>query len=52
MLKALTNEPVTFETVFKFASNSKVITAYAAFRLVDQGVLSRAAPLNGYLSEP
>ena len=48
----ITRQPVTPETVFKVASNSKAITAYLALRLVDQGVLALDAPLNGYLSDP
>ncbi len=48
----LTRQPVTPETLFEVASNSKVVTAYIALRLVDQGVLSLDAPLNAYLPEP
>jgi CubicO group peptidase (beta-lactamase class C family) len=48
----ITGEPVTAETLFEVASNSKVVTAYIALRLVDQGVLSLDEPLNTYLLEP
>lgn len=43
--------PVTTETLFEVASNSKVVTASIALRLVDQGVLSLDRPLNRYLTE-
>jgi len=49
---AITRKPVTPETPFEVASNSKVVTAYIALRLVDQGKLSLDAPLNAYLPEP
>jgi CubicO group peptidase (beta-lactamase class C family) len=49
---ALTRRPVTAKTVFEWASNSKVVTAYIALRLVDQGLLSLDQPLNSYLPEP
>jgi len=48
----LTRQPVTAETLFEVASNSKVVTAYIALRLVDQGLLSLDEPLNTYLPEP
>ncbi len=48
----LTRRPVTPETLFEVASNSKVVSAYIALRLVDQGLLSLDEPLNSYLSEP
>jgi CubicO group peptidase (beta-lactamase class C family) len=48
----LTRQPVKSDTLFEVASNSKVVTAYIALRLVDQGVLSLDEPLNAYLSEP
>jgi CubicO group peptidase (beta-lactamase class C family) len=48
----LTRRPVTPETLFEVASNSKVVTAYIALWLVDQGVLSLDEPLNAYLPEP
>ena len=47
-----TGEPVTADTVFEVASISKVITAYTALRLVDQGLLSLDEPVDKYLSEP
>jgi CubicO group peptidase (beta-lactamase class C family) len=49
---AITRKPVTPETPFEVASNSKVVTAYIALRLVDQGKLSLDEPLNAYLPEP
>jgi CubicO group peptidase (beta-lactamase class C family) len=49
---AITGEPVTPEMLFEIASNSKVVTAYIALRLVDQGMLSLDEPLDAYLSEP
>jgi CubicO group peptidase (beta-lactamase class C family) len=48
----ITGRPVTPDTRFEVASNSKVVTAYIALRLVDQGRLSLDAPLNAYLKEP
>ncbi len=48
----LTGKPVTPDSTFKVASNSKVVTAYIALRLVDQGVLALDEPLDNYLSEP
>jgi CubicO group peptidase (beta-lactamase class C family) len=48
----LTGKPVTPDSTFKVASNSKVVTAYIALRLVDQGMLALDEPPNGYLSEP
>jgi CubicO group peptidase (beta-lactamase class C family) len=47
----ITGEPVTADTVFEVASNSKVVTAYTALRLVDQGLLSLDEPVDTYLSE-
>jgi CubicO group peptidase (beta-lactamase class C family) len=49
---AFTRRPITPQTLFEVASNSKVVTAYIALRLVDQGRLSLDGPLNAYLSEP
>ena len=49
---ALTRQPVTSETLFEVASNSKVVTAYIALRLVDQGLLALDEPLNTYLPKP
>jgi CubicO group peptidase (beta-lactamase class C family) len=48
----ITGQPVTPEMAFEVASNSKVVTAYTALQLVDQGRLSLDEPLNAYLSEP
>jgi CubicO group peptidase (beta-lactamase class C family) len=48
----VTGEPVTADTVFEVASNSKVVTAYTALRLVEQGLLSLDEPVVTYLSEP
>ncbi len=48
----ITGELVRAHTVFEVASNSKVVTAYVALRLVDQGVLSLDESLNAYLPEP
>ena len=48
----ITARPVTWETLFEVASNSKVVTAYTALRLVDQGLLALDKPLNAYLPEP
>jgi len=48
----ITGEPVTADTVFEVASNSKVVTAYATTRLVDQGLLSLDEPVDNYLSDP
>jgi CubicO group peptidase (beta-lactamase class C family) len=48
----LTRQPITSETLFEVASNSKVVTAYIALRLVDKGLLSLDEPLNAYLSKP
>jgi len=46
-----TGQPVTPEHLFEVASNTKVVTAYIALRMVDQGMLSLDMPLNAYLSE-
>jgi CubicO group peptidase (beta-lactamase class C family) len=48
----LTRAPVGPESTFKVASNSKVVSAYIALRLVDQGLLALDEPLDSYLSEP
>jgi CubicO group peptidase (beta-lactamase class C family) len=47
-----TRRPVQDETVFEVASISKVMTAFIALRLVDQGQLGLDVPLNRYLAEP
>jgi CubicO group peptidase (beta-lactamase class C family) len=49
---SITKKPVTPDTVFAMASNSKVLTTYIALRLVDRGRLSLDQPLNSYLPEP
>lgn len=49
---AITRQPITPDTLFEVASNSKVVTAYTAMRLVDQGLLSLDEPLNSYLTTP
>lgn len=46
---AETKDPVTDETIFEAASLSKVVTAYAALKLVDEGKLNLDTPLNKYL---
>ncbi|PZR29805.1 MAG: hypothetical protein DI535_01495 [Citrobacter freundii] len=46
---AETAVPVDDNTLFEAASLSKVITAYGALKLVDQGKLSLDTPLNVYL---
>jgi len=48
----LTGDTVTDRTVFEVASISKVVTAYAALRLVERGELSLDAPIVGCLSYP
>ncbi|UCH61782.1 MAG: beta-lactamase family protein [Fidelibacterota bacterium] len=47
-----TGRPVTPETAFEVASISKVVTAYVALRLVEQGQLALDEPLIGQLDEP
>jgi CubicO group peptidase (beta-lactamase class C family) len=47
----LTRQPVIPDMLFDVASNDKVVTAYIALRLVDQGMLSLDEPLNMYLDE-
>lgn len=48
----ITRKPITPDTIFEVASNSKVVAAYIALRLVDEGLLSLDEPLNAYLMEP
>jgi CubicO group peptidase (beta-lactamase class C family) len=52
VVNTITAKPVTPGTLFEVASNSKLVTAYIALRLVDQGRLSLDGPLNSYLSDP
>jgi len=47
----LTRQPLKPDMLFDIASNDKVVTAYIALRLVDQGMLSLDEPLNAYLDE-
>lgn len=47
-----TRRPVQDDTIFEVASLSKVMTAFIALRLVDQGRLDLDVPLNRYLAEP
>jgi CubicO group peptidase (beta-lactamase class C family) len=42
-------EAVTDSTIFEAASLTKIVTAYAALQLVDQGKLNLDTPLNKYL---
>lgn len=48
---SITKKPVDTNTLFEIASVSKVVTAYIALRLVDEGKLSLNKPLHGYLSD-
>jgi CubicO group peptidase (beta-lactamase class C family) len=48
----ITGRRVNRETVFEVASNSKIVTAYIALRLVSLGRLSLDDPLNDYLADP
>jgi CubicO group peptidase (beta-lactamase class C family) len=43
-------KPVTTETIFSAGSISKLVTAVAALKLVEQGKLSLDAPINTYLT--
>ena len=52
VMNTITAKPVTPETLFEVASNSKVVSAYITLRLVDKGKLSLDKPLNDYLAEP
>jgi CubicO group peptidase (beta-lactamase class C family) len=51
VMNTLTRQPVRSDTLFDIASNNKVVTAYIALRLADQGLLSLDEPLNSYLEE-
>lgn len=44
-----TNEPITNDSVFEAGSLSKVVFAYGALKLVDEGKLDLDTPLNKYL---
>ncbi|WP_077923983.1 serine hydrolase [Spirosoma sp. 209] len=46
----VTRKPVTAETMFSAGSISKLVTAMAALRLVDQGKLDLDTPINQYLT--
>jgi CubicO group peptidase (beta-lactamase class C family) len=43
--------PVTADTIFEAASNGKVISAYMALQMVDEGLLDLDAPLDSYLEQ-
>jgi CubicO group peptidase (beta-lactamase class C family) len=47
-----TGRPVSSTTVFEVASISKVITAYTALRLVEEGRFSIDKPVHNYLKKP
>ena len=47
----LTDNPVSSNTVFEVASISKVVTAYIALRLIEQGKLSLDKPVKTYLKK-
>ena len=49
VLNADTKQPVTATTIFEAASLTKVVTAYAVLKLVDEGKLNLDTPLNKYL---
>ena len=51
-MNSLKSNAVNSETVFEVASNSKIIAAYLALRLVEEGMLDLDTPLNDYLAEP
>ncbi len=48
---SITKKPVDTNSLFEIASVSKVVTAYIALRLVDEGKLSLNKPLHSYLSD-
>jgi CubicO group peptidase (beta-lactamase class C family) len=52
LANTLTREPVTRDTVFEVASNSKAVAAYAALQLVGAGKLALDEPLSAYIEEP
>ncbi|SHJ57900.1 CubicO group peptidase, beta-lactamase class C family [Hymenobacter daecheongensis DSM 21074] len=47
-----TTQPVTGQTIFQAASLGKVVLAYTALRLVDQGILRLDTPLFTYFNYP
>ena len=47
----ISKEPVTSNTVFEVASLSKVVSAYMALKLVDDGKISLEKPLHHYLTD-
>ncbi|WP_160119088.1 serine hydrolase domain-containing protein [Sphingosinicella microcystinivorans] len=49
---AISGSDVTPETLFAAASLGKVVTAYGAMLLVDEGKLALDRPLSSYLKEP
>ncbi|MBA2113556.1 serine hydrolase domain-containing protein [Bremerella alba] len=49
---ALTQEPVTVETVFEACSMSKPVFTYAVLKLVEQGKLELDRPLVDYMEKP
>lgn len=52
VVNTITRKPATPSTLFEVASNSKVVTAYAALRLVEQGKLDLDVPAASYLPHP
>jgi CubicO group peptidase (beta-lactamase class C family) len=50
-VNSITKKRVSTNTLFEVASISKVVTAYIALRLVDEGKLSLDKPLLSYLSK-
>jgi len=48
---SITKKPVDTNSLFEIASVSKVVTAYIALRLVDEGKLSLNKSLHSYLSD-
>lgn len=52
VMSSASDAPVTEQTVFEAASLSKVVAAYIALRLVDQGKLDLDTPLRDYWHSP
>ena len=52
LANTITRKPVVADTVFEVASISKVVAAYTALQLVQQGELALDAPVSSYLSAP